>query len=190
MGLENTLSILGMYNYDNSIFDLLVLPDEVDRDVIVDNILMECAELELIYTDWDFMRFAIGQWSKKELRRWNDYAKVLAVDGYDPFAVYQRNGNYTDTTTRDLTYKADGTNTNSTSAWNEPNFTDREKNELDNTNTDKGTIVLQHEEEYSGIPSNTTKQDVIMKEMDLRNKYELDDMIINDFKRRFCLMVY
>lgn len=178
MGLENTLSILGMYEWDDSIFDLMVLPAEVDRDVIIDNILMECAELELIYTDWDFLKFAIGQWSKKELRRWNDYAKVLAVPNYDPFKSYEKNNNYADTTTRDLTYE------NSTSAWNETTYTNRDKS------TDSGTITLQHYEGSSGVPESITKQDVIMKEMDLRNKYELDDMIINDFKRRFCLMVY
>lgn len=190
MGLKNTLSILGMYNWDDNIFENFVVPEVCDRDVIIDNILLECAELELVYPDWETMHFAIGKWSQKELKRWNDIAKVLYAEDYDPFKSYQRSGNYIDLTTRDLTYTTDGTNTNSTSAWNETDYTNREKTNVDSDYTDKGTIKLEHTEDYSGIPSSTTKQKIAQDEIDLRLKNELDDIIINSFKRRFCLMVY
>ena len=65
-----TLSILGLYNYDSTIFDNLVTPFE-DNENLIQNILMECAELEILYPDADFMKFAIGAWSQKQLPIWN-----------------------------------------------------------------------------------------------------------------------
>ena len=51
------LSIMGMYEYDPSIFDGLDIPtytdpDEVthiiDKNTVINNIVLQCAELELI----------------------------------------------------------------------------------------------------------------------------------------------
>ena len=56
-----TLSILGLYNYDNSIFDDMQLPTALTgrKDEIKEDILLECAEFEILYPDSDFMKFAI-----------------------------------------------------------------------------------------------------------------------------------
>ena len=55
------LSILGLYNQDNSIFDDMAVPDSeaFDKDTLIDSILMNLAELELLYPDYDFMKYAI-----------------------------------------------------------------------------------------------------------------------------------
>jgi hypothetical protein len=64
------LSIYGLYLYDEHLFDLFQVPAGVDKDALVDNLVIECAELEILYPDAKFMRLALGSWSKKELPSW------------------------------------------------------------------------------------------------------------------------
>ena len=71
MARGSRISLLGLYTWDNTIFDNFMIPSSVDRDVLINNLLMECSELEVLYTDSDFMKNAIEQWSKKEIDNWN-----------------------------------------------------------------------------------------------------------------------
>ena len=59
-----TMSILGLYFQDPDLFSGMVYPDELDRDVLIDSILAECAELEIIYPDPEYMKNLITLWSK------------------------------------------------------------------------------------------------------------------------------
>ena len=67
---NETISIYGLYLFDPTLFDNLQLPTGVDRDELISNLVMECAELELLYPDGDYMKYAIGAWSKKENHIW------------------------------------------------------------------------------------------------------------------------
>ena len=90
----STMSVLGLYNYDNTLFNNMAYPTGFttdDKTTFLNNLLMEVAELEVIYTDPSFMKFAIENWSKKELYTWNRiYAAANAE--YDPIENYNRNG--------------------------------------------------------------------------------------------------
>ena len=79
------LSILGMYEYDDSIFDGLDVPTYtdknntvhvVDKAAVVKSILLNCAELELVYSQFETMKLAIGVWSAAEQDTW---AKMFAT---------------------------------------------------------------------------------------------------------------
>lgn len=80
-----TLSILGLYNYDPTVFDNLVIPTAADisddapkvddpwvpdKDVLIHLICMRFAELSLVYPDLDDMRLMIGFWSAARLPVW------------------------------------------------------------------------------------------------------------------------
>ena len=82
------LSILGLYNHDKTIFDAMVLPDGVDRDIVINNILLECAEFEVIYPSWPAMAFGIEYWSKKELPVWRKLYDTTVLE-YDPLTNYR-----------------------------------------------------------------------------------------------------
>ena len=83
------LSIIGLYNWDDQIFDRLHLPENVNRDEVIYNILMECGELTILYPDWDFMYAAIDYWSKKELPTWERVYKLTTLE-YNPIENYDR----------------------------------------------------------------------------------------------------
>lgn len=86
------LSILGLYSWDNSIFDNMCYPGEFtvqQKQNVVDNILMECAELEVLYPDPVFMKKAIAAWSFKELPTWTRIYKAALAE-YNPIENYRR----------------------------------------------------------------------------------------------------
>lgn len=94
-----TLSIIGLYNHDESIFDNLSLPDGVDADTVKESILMECAELELLYPDFDFMKHAIGVWCAKEMPFWEKVHEMETAE-YNPIENYDRYDTEVETTDR------------------------------------------------------------------------------------------
>lgn len=92
MSMQSRLSLLGLYNWDDTLFDSMVLPEDWDndtKDILINNILMECAELEVIYANWDFMRGAIEAWSSKEVVTWNRLYQAMLIE-YDPIQNYNR----------------------------------------------------------------------------------------------------
>lgn len=90
MFLNSTISILGLYNYDNSIFDNMVIPDDMESELIIKNILIDCAELELLYHEPDTLKELIGIWSNTELPTWNRI-RVAEMAEYNPIENYNRN---------------------------------------------------------------------------------------------------
>ena len=179
------LSILGLYNWDNTLFDNLVLPSELDKNTFIDNLLMDYAELEVLYADSDFMKQAIAAWSNSRLHAWNKMAAVLYED-YDPFINIKRDEVRTITQTRDLT--GTGRGENKIAAWNESDYTNR--NMSDNVTTDTGTVTTTENFHVEGDSAITDAQDVARKEIDLRVQYNMYEIIKNEFKRRFLIMVY
>ena len=65
--MESTMSLLGLYKYDNTVLDGLHIPEGLDSEVLKDNLLMETAELEVLYSSASFMKSAIEVWSQKML---------------------------------------------------------------------------------------------------------------------------
>ena len=58
--MKSSLSILGLYQWDNTLFDPMTVPAGVDKQAVVNNILMDCAELEVLYSNPDTMKTAIS----------------------------------------------------------------------------------------------------------------------------------
>lgn len=250
--MKARLSILGMYNYDNTIFDDFQLPDRIPRNMFLNNLLLECAEFGCIYPDTGFFKMALKSWSEMELSTWNwlldtqnyDYNPIWNVDVHDNERIDNketRNLQGTNNETRNLA----GTNNNSknltttdtgtvntkfsdndiqevdVNAFNSGSGTRREttttrygKNELETRNlssntsgtdnyqstdtgtdnyisTDTGTIDNNNKREFykRGNQGVTTTQQMIREEQALA-KFNIDDYIINEFKKRFCILLY
>lgn len=104
-----TLTLMGLYNADEHIFDNMreSIPEEVNADDLINNILLETAELEILYSTSSFMKIALGIWSKKEAPVWRDMYKST-VQEYNPIHNYDRYETYTDTRTPDITRASTG----------------------------------------------------------------------------------
>lgn len=89
-----TLTILGLYNYDTTIFTGLIaalpsperIPTDypiyknasvIDSETLINNLLLECAEFEFLYPDAEFAKFAIKTWASKCSDSWQCYYNTL-----------------------------------------------------------------------------------------------------------------
>ena len=90
-----TMTLIGLYNYDNNLFDLLTLPASLDKDTLVDNLLLRSGQFEVLYPDPDFMKFSIGAWSRKWQATFQRWVDALAIE-YDPLENYDRREEWTD----------------------------------------------------------------------------------------------
>lgn len=88
------LDLITIFNYDNTIFDNLQLPASMNKNDFINNLLLETAELELLYSRPDFLKFAIGAWSTKELSIWEKLAATLHYE-YNP--IYNSDRTETET---------------------------------------------------------------------------------------------
>lgn len=114
-----TLSILGLYNYDNTIFDGLTLPtvaditneaDKVsnpwvpDKAEFISYLMMQAAELELVYASAPVMATMITVWSAAHSYEWKQLYNTMLYK-YNP--IWNKDGLWKET--RDLDGKNDRT---------------------------------------------------------------------------------
>lgn len=173
------LSILTLYNYDDTIFDGLTAPDgftEDERDALIANILVECAELEVLIPDPDAMKQAITYWSVKQAPVWQHLYDTTQYE-YNP--IWNKDGKYRELETRDLA----GQTVNDVKGYNSGDWSDSDKQD----STDTGTILRERTEQ--GNIGVTTTQQMIKEEREIA-VFNVMDVIIDDFKKRFCLLIY
>lgn len=97
--MRATLDLLGIYKYHPTLFNEFVIPEALDKETLTDNLLMESAEMEVLYPDANFLEAAIGSWSKKMINVWNElYDTTQYV--YNP--IWNKDGTIKETITRDL----------------------------------------------------------------------------------------
>ena len=106
-----TLSVLGLYKFNNHLFDDMKLPTGFtsdDRQTIIGNILSQCAELEILYPDYSFCKEMIGLWSKYRYPEWDRIYKA-SLKEYNPIENYNRTE--IETTTTDMADTHSGNDT-------------------------------------------------------------------------------
>lgn len=180
-----TLSIRALYRYEPDLFADMYLPQGVTRQTLVNRIVTDFAELEVLYPDPDVMKDAIKYWSVSQAPRWDRMALVLNEE-YDPFINIKRDEVRTITQDRDLESTADGQT--GVSAWNSDEFEPRTSQTT--SGTDTGRVTTTEHFHVEGDSAITDAQDVLKKEIEIRKKYNMYDIILNDFKRRFLLQIY
>lgn len=83
-----------MYN-GQTLFDLLTLPDGINKDDLVDNIILQGGEFEVVYSDPVFMREAVGSWGRKCYNTFLRWITAQSIQ-YNPLENYDRNELLTD----------------------------------------------------------------------------------------------
>lgn len=211
--MRANLSILGLYQYDNTIMDGLInaLPkdpeteeDLLQADILVNNILLECAELEVCYPEPETMKQAISTWAQIRTSSWLRIIQALDSE-YNPIHNYDR---YEDI---DRKYTPNAGFTNS---FTDPEYTDTitqenpgynsgalvsavkstNKHEVDTdsklTHTPDGkTDTEVYKNHLYGNIGVTTAAQMIDGELEIRRN-DAYNIITNEFRRRFCLLVY
>lgn len=89
MSKSAALSPLGLFNWDNTIFDLMEVPTALDKDLLIQNLLIETAELEVLYPNPTVFKNLVGLWSRKELEVWDKLYSTTQYE-YNPIENYNR----------------------------------------------------------------------------------------------------
>lgn len=113
MGRAVNLSPLGLYNWDQSIFDLMQIPSALNRDTLIDNLLTETAELEVLYPNPVVFKNLVGVWSAKQLDIWNRLYATTQYE-YNPIENYNRYETGSDSGTGRTTHSGTDTTTETT----------------------------------------------------------------------------
>lgn len=212
-------SILAIYNHDPTIFDGLSLPKiqdlknvyemiddppELNKDLLIDNILIECAELSLVYPDPEDLKIMIRTWSRISQKSWADmYATLLYK--YNP--IWNKDGSYTDERVLNRadsgTAESQGSNSvhgdikENVTGYDTNSYSPNTQQVTDNSgsfnqsgssqdNRDEKETIVHTEAGNIGV---TSTQELIQRQRDIV-EFNIYDYITQAFKRRFCVMVY
>lgn len=199
--MQATLSVLGLYNWDSTIFDGFSLPDTVDAETLRNLIFSETSELEVLYSDPSIFNMILRSWSKSRVEDWKRVESALNAE-YSPIENYDRTETHSDVYTRNLAEKGNSTS-NETHAENgkKAAFDSETLVDTDSTSGNSNTDDS-NSSEYTGGDSReinirahgnigvTTNQQMIEAEIAMRHNHNLYNIILNDFINKFCLGVY
>ena len=211
------ITLWGFYQYDSTLFEGVVLPDGIDKDNLVANIVRNSGDLYPYHQVPEYLKRNITFWFSRRLFDFERMYEALRVE-YSPIENYDRKENTTRNYENSGTDKESTTlgstttstnigsndNENKVSAYNENDYTNREKDTQSYnstlTNTGSGTDVKQTEyglkrKEVEDIRVHgnigvTTSQQMIESEMELRAKYDIYKIISREFEREFLVQVY
>nr|DAM10505.1 MAG TPA: Portal protein, Proximal tail tube, phi29, mature virion, VIRUS.3A [Caudoviricetes sp.] len=153
------LTVEGLYNYDNTLFDGFNVPEGLVKQIAIDAILMRTRELEILYPDFTYMKNRITIWSNKYQINWKKLYDTTVLE-YNPIENYDRMEDWTDNddetstsardNTRNTTNSVKSTSTNKVmnsvnvtdqnTAFN-AGLTDHAKQITDGDTTENGTIT-------------------------------------------------
>ena len=201
MSLTPRLTLIGLYKYNPAVFSNISLPASVDEETFIDSLMLEYGECPLIYPDYDFMKLAIGAWSRKWYANIERIAAAINAE-YNPLHNYDRTETWTEnetgnteaTTNTDITNS--GSDENKVSAYNESDYQPSNKTEYESTeanektyNEDNTRNNIKTGRAYGniGVTENTT---MLQHELDIRRTENLYHIISELFYKEFCLYVF
>lgn len=131
------LSIMGMYEYDQSVFNGLSIPDGIDKDAVIAEICLQCGELEIMYPNIDTMKLAITVWSLSNQHTWDKLYKTMNLD-YNPIWNVDADVHQITTDSGDDSRTRSGSTNRDIDRKNTKNLTDKDTVALADTKSVKG----------------------------------------------------
>ena len=186
---------------------------ELNLDTQKNNIILECAELEVLYSAPSFFRWAVDAWSLKESPTWEKMYKALQIE-YNPLENYDRTEEWTEsgthgnnktvrnstettgnaTSNADVQHKVTGYNSNSEVLQSRDITSAADTNTSTATGNGTEAEMGEHNDTRAGrIHGNigvTTSQQMLKAEFDLAPEINMYNIITRSFRNRFCLLIY
>lgn len=190
------ITVTGVYNHHQNLFDLLQLPDGVDMGTARDNILYQCAELELLYSDPSFLRAMIGNWCKRSSYKWKTLQETTALE-YNPIENYDRKEEWSDeetgTSEAGGNTSTSGNNTEKRKGFEGGDLVEtagaNDSSSAQTSSTGSSSRKSLHSGRTHGNIGVTTSQQMLLSERDVA-EFSIYDVIAQDFAREFCIYIY
>lgn len=202
------ITLIGMYNFDNSLFDGLVLPEGINKEEFVAALLMRDGEFEVLYPDFTFLKGAIGIWSAKWRHTFEKWLIGQNAD-WNPIENYDRYEEWTDEFKKDSSstgkatgkdnFKSKGTNEAQKSAYDSASYQPDAKTLADNENdstsesdtsaTGKESGDSKHNAHIHGNIGVTTSAAMLGEFYEI-SKWNLYDHMADLFKTELLIPIY
>lgn len=206
------ITLFGMYKWmlqnEDDLFQFLTLPTGMNKDDLVDTILLRGGEFEVLYADPEAMQVMIKVWAMKMNHTFSRWVKALSVD-YDPLENYDRREEWRDDKLNSGQIKG---NNISSSEGNSTARNENKKSAFDSSdyspymldesgNTSHAADVSQSETNSNGLESGThtgrthgnigvtTSQQMLQAELDVA-RFNLYEEAANLFLMEFCIYTY
>lgn len=122
------ITLIGLYGYDNTIFDTMSLPEveietdengnhiavTVEKNVVIDNMLLRYGEFEVLYPNPDFFKVAVKAVSDSLQSTFKRWIKAWNIE-YNPLYNFDRYEKQTDNTQSQSELNGEAHNTGSNS---------------------------------------------------------------------------
>lgn len=144
------LTLIGMYNYDPTIFDDLTLPPEIDKQLFINSLLMKSGEFELLYPDAGFLKPAINVWGRKwyhTFERWIEGQKASwnPIENYDRYEESNEHTTSSGTGSDTTGVTGGGSNERTVSAYDSSTYQPAEKNETTSSSSSSSSTTTSGE---------------------------------------------
>lgn len=193
------MTVEGLYNYKDTLFNEFNVPDGMDKQIAIDTICMRSREMEVLYPNLEFFAMRIGMWSRKHQYNWKKLYDTTLLE-YNPIENYDRMEEWNDTDTESGSSTVTneimntGTVTEQNTAFN-AGLADHAKEISDNDTKNNGSGTNKRDAKHTrsgrahGNIGVTTSQQMIQSEREVAI-FNIYDIIAESFVENFCLMIY
>lgn len=199
----NFINLIDLYGY--SMFDNIVYPQNLDKNVIINTIMDTCAMYTPIYTDINLLTMKINNFFLKYQNTFNKLYDAYSIE-YNMIDNYDRTEQYTTTDVQNITDTAVySSNTNqsginstlvspddSNNYVNDTRLESSDNSNLSSTNnvSNNSNNTRTHELHAYGNIGVTTSQQMLASELDIRPKLNIYEIIAKFFFREFFIYTY
>lgn len=181
------LTLIGLLNWNQNLFNDIVIPDGMDRTDLINEIIIRCADYEVMYPDVTFFKQVSDHFFKKHALTFSRWWEAINME-YEPLYNYDRYEDLHDVTDDTGTTGTNSTTTGQVSAYDATDFQNRDKatgtsttnNELNHEHTANNHI-------YGNIGVTTSSK--MLEEYIETQKINIYERIADMYLSEMCLPV-
>ena len=195
--LQPRMTLYGMYQYDPTLFDGVILPEGMDKTLMVNQIIRQSGDLFPYYQVPPEVKSAITEWFT---RRKDNFAKLWQgfTAEYNPIENYDRQEDSTETPNITHTLSNSGqdasTNEADVQGYNGTDYVPNSRTKSSGTSSTNGTDTESGTRTYtSRIHGNigvTTSAQMLEGELALRKSMDIYGLIAAEFETDNLIQVY
>lgn len=194
------MTLNGLYDYgqlrNDDLFEDMILPDHLDKEVVLNSILIECGELPVMWADYPFLKNQIRVWFKRKKPIFDKMVNLLEEE-FNPLHNYDRYEEYEDSETEKGSATSSGsgnaTNTNSATSYESEDFKNTDKQTSQSSNSANSSSDnkrdFKHKAHLYGNIGITTSVDMLTQAAEWYST-DIPKIIAEEFKCDFCIGLY
>lgn len=195
--LQPRMTLYGMYQYDPTLFDGVVLPDGMDKTLMVNQIIRQSGDLFPYYQVPPQVKTAITEWFTRRKDNFNKLWQGFTAE-YNPIENYDRQEDSTETPniTHTLANSGEDASTNEADVQGYngadyvPNSRTKSSGKSSTQGTDKETGTRTYTSRVHGNIGVTTSAQMLEGELALRKSLDIYALIAAEFETDNLIQVY